>query len=76
VTIDIGASLTITQPDIVTGQPRWKPSRVYIFKTASDETVPVLKEAVVKLTLGQLTLMIWVFVAEVTDEFTVGLHVL
>jgi len=36
----------------------------------------VLKEALVDLTLGRQALRIWVFVAEVTDEFILGLDVL
>jgi hypothetical protein len=45
-------------------------------QTASGETILVLKEAVVGLNLGQRALRIWVFVAEVTDEFILGLDVL
>jgi len=45
-------------------------------QTASGQTIPVLKEALVELTLGQRALKIWVFVAEFTDEFIVGLDVL
>jgi hypothetical protein len=41
-------------------------------QTASGETIPVLKE----LTLGRRTLRIWAFVAEITDEFILGLDVL
>jgi hypothetical protein len=36
----------------------------------------VLKEALVELTLRQRALRIWVFVAEVTDEFILGLDFL
>jgi hypothetical protein len=45
-------------------------------QTASGETIPVLKEALVEMTLGRRTLRIWVFVAEITDEFILGLDVL
>jgi predicted aspartyl protease len=76
VTIDTGASVTIARPNIVAGQPEKKPSRAYVVQTASGETIPVLKEALVELTLGQRALRIWVFVAEVTDEFILGLDVL
>jgi hypothetical protein len=41
--------------------------------TASEETIPVLKEALVNLTLRRQALSIWVFVTEVTDEFILGL---
>jgi len=46
-----GASVTITRPGIVTGRPERKPSRAYILQTGSGETILVLKEATVKLTL-------------------------
>jgi uncharacterized protein (DUF1684 family) len=76
VTIDTGASVTIAWPNIVTGHFERKPNRAYILQKASGETIPVLKEAVVELTLGRETLRIWVFVAEITDEFILGLDVL
>ena len=75
-TIDTGASVTIVRPDIVAGRPERKPSRAYVLQTASGETLPMLREALVELTLGQRALSIWVFVAEVTDEFILGLDVL
>jgi hypothetical protein len=76
VTINTGTSATIARPDTVAGQPERKPSRAYDLQTASGETNPVLKEALVELTLGQWTLRIWVFIVEVTYEFTLGLDVL
>ena len=42
---------------------------------ASGETIPVT-EALVERTLGRQTLRIWVFVAEITDEYILGLDVL
>jgi hypothetical protein len=76
VIIDTGASVTIARPDIVARQLERKPSRAYVLQTDSGETIPMLKEALVELTLGQPVLRIWVFVAEVTDEFILGLDVL
>jgi hypothetical protein len=61
---------------MVVGQPERKPSRAYVLQTASGETIPVLKEALVELSLGRRALRIWVFVTEVTDEFILGLDVL
>jgi predicted nucleic acid-binding Zn finger protein len=43
---------------------------------ASGETIPVLKEGLVELTLGRSALKIWVFVAKITDYFILGLDVL
>jgi predicted aspartyl protease len=76
VTIDTGASVTIARPNMVAGQPERKPSRTHVLQTASGETIPVLKKALVELTLGRRALRIWVFIAEVTDEFILGLDVL
>jgi hypothetical protein len=76
VTINTGASVTIARPDIVAGQPNRKLSRAYVLQTAAGETNSVLKEALVELTLGRRTLRIWVFIAEITDEFILGLDVL
>ena len=64
-TINTGASVTNVRPYIVEGQP----SRAYVLQLASAETIPVMKEAVVELTMGRRDLMIWVFVVEGTDEF-------
>jgi hypothetical protein len=76
VTIDTGGSVTIARTDIVAGKPERRPSRTYVLQTASEETLPVLKEALVELTLGRRALRIRVFVAEVTDEFILGLDIL
>jgi len=69
VTIDTGASVTIARPDKVSGQFERKPGRNYVLCTASVETIPVLMEAFVELTLERRALRVCVFVAEVTDEF-------
>jgi hypothetical protein len=52
------------------------PIRSYVLKIASGETIPVVKEALVELTLGRRALSIWVFVTEITDELILGLDVL
>jgi predicted aspartyl protease len=76
VTIDTGASVTIARPDIVAGQPERQLSRAYVLQKASGETIPVIKESQVELTLGRRSIRIWVFVADITDEFILGLDVL
>jgi hypothetical protein len=40
---------------------------------ASGKTIPVVKEALVELNLGRRALRIWMFVAEITYEFILGL---
>jgi hypothetical protein len=42
----------------------------------SRRTIPVAREALVELTLTQRALKIWVFVADIMDEFILGLDIL
>jgi hypothetical protein len=58
------------------GLPEREPSTKCALQTASGETLPILKEAFVTLTLGRLPLEIWVFVADLTDELILGLDIL
>jgi predicted aspartyl protease len=74
-TIDTGASATVARPDIVAGLPERELSRPYVLQTASGETIPVVKEAHVELTMGRRTLRSWVFVADIKD-FILGLDIL
>ena len=74
-TIDTGTSVTITLPDIVTGQSERKLSRACVLPTASGESTPVM-EVLVEPTLGRWAMRIWVFVEEITDEYVLGLDVL
>jgi hypothetical protein len=76
VSIDAGVPVTTARPEIVAGQPERKPSRLYVLQMASGEIIPILKEALVELTLGRGALKILVFVAEITDEFILGLDIL
>jgi hypothetical protein len=47
-----------------------------VLQTASGEKIPVVKEARVELTIGRRTLRSWVFVADITDDFILGLDIL
>jgi predicted aspartyl protease len=76
VTFDTGASVTISRPDIVAGLPERKTNLPYVLQTASGETIPVMREAHVELTLGRRPLRIWVLCANTTDELILGLDVL
>jgi hypothetical protein len=55
VTVDTG-SVTIARPDIVAMLPERELSRPYFLQTASDETIPVVKEARVELNIARCTL--------------------
>jgi hypothetical protein len=50
--------VTIARPDIAAGQPERKPSRSYVLHMSPGETIPVVKEALVELTLGRRALRI------------------
>jgi hypothetical protein len=52
VTIDTRVSVTIARLDIIAGQPEMKPSWPYVLQMMSRETIPILKETLVQLTLG------------------------
>jgi hypothetical protein len=45
-------------------------------QVGSGRMIPVARETLVDLTLGQRALKIWVFVADITDEFILGLDIL
>jgi hypothetical protein len=68
VTIDTGASVTIARPDIVAALPERKLNLSYVLRTASGETIPVMREAHVELTLGRRPLRIDTSKTQVCDE--------
>jgi hypothetical protein len=76
VTTDTEAAVTVAKPYIIAGLPKREPSTKYALQTASEETLLILKEAFVTLTLGRRPLKTWVFVANITNEFILGLDVL
>lgn len=66
--------MTITTPDI-TGLPeRDQPTRCIL--QTSGKTLPILKEAFVKLILGRGALTTWVFVGDIIDESSLSLDVM
>jgi hypothetical protein len=67
--------MTVARPDI-TACPKRKLSQCYQLTTASEESLPILKEASAELTLGQRPESIWVFVAGITNELILGQDVL
>jgi hypothetical protein len=50
--VSIDTSTTVARPDVVAGLPERELSQPYVLQTASDETIPVVKEAHVELTMG------------------------
>jgi hypothetical protein len=75
VTVDIGALMTVARPDTTAGLPV-RDLIIQVLQMASGEILPILKEALVKVTLGQCPLTTWVFVANITDKFILRLDIL
>lgn len=65
--------MTITRPDIAARLPKRDLPTKCALQMASWEALPILKEPLVTLTLGQNPLRTWMFVFIVTDEFIQGL---
>jgi hypothetical protein len=76
VTIDTGANVTVARPDIAAGWPERQTKKSYTLQTVSGEALDVIKEVCLTLTLGRRPLKIWVFVADITNEFILGLDIL
>jgi hypothetical protein len=77
VTNDTGEFVTVARTDIVVGLPERRPGRLCILQVGSGRTIPIVKEELVELTLGQWDLKIWMFVADITDKSVdMGRHVL
>jgi hypothetical protein len=74
VTIDTRVSVTIARPDIIAGLTERDPPTWYALQTASEKTFPILKEAFIKLSLGQCPLATWMFIANITEDFILGLN--
>jgi hypothetical protein len=53
-----------------------RPGQQCILQVGLGWTIPVVEETLVKLTLGQWVLKIWVFVADITEELVLGLDIL
>jgi hypothetical protein len=76
VTVETGAYVTVARPDIAAGWPERQLNQRFKLKTVSGESLPVLKEVFLTLTLERRPLKILVFVANITNEFILGLDIL
>jgi hypothetical protein len=74
--VDTGAFVTVVRPDIAAGWPERQPNQRFKLQTVSGEALPVLKEVFLTLSLGRRPLKIWVFVANITNDFILGLDIL
>jgi hypothetical protein len=76
VTVDTGAYVTVARPDIAAGWSEREPNPGFMLQTVSGESLPILKEVLLTLTLGHGPLKMWLFIANITDEFILGLDIL
>jgi hypothetical protein len=76
VTVDIGAYVTVVRPDIVAGWLERQLNQRFKLQTVFGEALSVLKEVFLTLNLGRHLLKIWVFVANITKGFILGLDIL
>jgi hypothetical protein len=68
--------VTVARPYIAAGWPERQPNQRYTLQTVSGEAFPILKEVFLALKIGRGPLNIWVFVANNTKDFTLGLDFL
>jgi hypothetical protein len=61
------AYVTITRLDITKGLPKEEPTQLYVLQMVPEETLHVLKDAMVKMTSWWHPLLTWVFVAKITE---------
>jgi hypothetical protein len=66
----------VVRPDIPAGWPERQPNQRFQLKTESQKALPILKKVLLTLTLGRRPLKCWVFVADITSEFILGLDIL
>jgi hypothetical protein len=68
--------LTVVRPDITAGLPEKYLRTPGTLQIESGEVLPILKEALMKLTLWRRLLTKWVFISKIPEELILGLNVL
>jgi predicted aspartyl protease len=76
VTVDTGSTMTIVRPDTAEGLPERERTPNIALLSASGQKIPILKEALVMLTMGKCRVRTWAIVANITEELILGLDVL
>jgi hypothetical protein len=74
--LDTGEYFTVAKPDIDAGWPEREPNPGFTLQTVSGEFLPISKEVLLTINLGRRPLRMWLFVANITDELTLGLDIL
>jgi hypothetical protein len=76
VTVDTGAYVTVARPDITARWPESLPIPGFTLQIVPGVSLPILKEVLLTLILGRRPLRMWVFVADTTDGFILGLDII
>jgi hypothetical protein len=76
VTVGTGVYATVVRPDITAEWPERQPNQRFTLQMMSEKALPILKEVFLTLTLGRRPLKICIFVANITNEFILGLDIL
>jgi hypothetical protein len=74
-TVDTGAYVMVARQDIATGWPERQKNPGFMLQTVSGESLPILKEVLLTLTLGRHPPRMWV-IADITNELILGLDIL
>jgi hypothetical protein len=76
VTINTEAYMTVARPNITARWPKRELNQHFTLQMVSGEALPILNEVFLTLALGRCPLKIWEFIANTTNEFTLGLDIL
>jgi hypothetical protein len=76
VTVNTRVYVTAARPDIAARWPERQPNQCFTPQAISRVALPILKEVFLTLTMEQHPLKIWIFVANITNEFILGLDIL
>jgi hypothetical protein len=76
VAIDTGASVTTIRPDSTARLPKRDLTWSCVLQTTPGETVPILKEVLVEMTMGQSPIYVRAYIAKITHKFILRLDVL
>jgi hypothetical protein len=76
VTINNGMYMTVARANIAARWPERQPTQCYTLQTVSGGVHHHLEESIPDADLGQLPLRIWVFFANIANEFILGLDTL
>jgi hypothetical protein len=68
--------VTIILPDNIARMPERELTLSYVLQTTPGETLPILKEVLVEITMQHSPIHVWAFVAKITHKFILRLDVM